>query len=77
MGLPRHPKKDIEYALEYAEEQGWTVTSVLRGHRWGVLACPTGERVVPVWSTPKSPTSHAMNLRRRVDRCQHDVPEAP
>jgi hypothetical protein len=33
---PRHPNKEIEAAVQYAEVNGWTCT-VLGGHAWGIL----------------------------------------
>jgi hypothetical protein len=32
MARRRHPKKDVEGALRYAEEAGWTVESTVPGH---------------------------------------------
>jgi len=36
---PRHPNKEIEKALAYAETQGWRVV-LLNGHAWGKIQCP-------------------------------------
>jgi len=35
MALSRHPKKEIEAVLQYAESRGWRVVQVKRGHNWG------------------------------------------
>jgi hypothetical protein len=31
----KHPKKDVERALRFAELAGWTVRPTSTGHRWG------------------------------------------
>src|SRR3954468_16239711 len=36
---PRHPNKEIEAALAYAEGRGWRIVR-LRGHAWGKMMCP-------------------------------------
>ncbi|HWE64620.1 MAG TPA: hypothetical protein VHB98_23130 [Chloroflexota bacterium] len=69
----RHPKKDVEVALVYAHEHGWTVAQTVAGHRWGVARCGKGCSV-SVWSTPKNPGNHARAIRRAVDNCPHVGP---
>lgn len=69
----RHPNKDIESAIQYAELHGWTWTTS-GGHAWGILRCPHGQRggcQLSVWSTPRNPSMHARLIRRRVDQCPH------
>lgn len=71
--MPRHvhPKKDVEDALRHAENAGWRVT-VGGSHAWGRMYCPYNDKdcrcgefcITSVWSTPKSPGSHARALRR-------------
>lgn len=71
-----HPKKDIEEALRHAEAAGWRI-SVGGSHAWGKMFCPYKEDVCrcgefcvsSIWSTPKSPGTHAKALRRVVDNC--------
>ena len=56
----RHPNKEIEAAVQYAEANGWTCT-VPGGHAWGILWCTHGRRGgcrFGVWSTPRSPDNH-------------------
>ncbi len=68
---PRHPNKEVEEAVEYAESLGWTVRML--GH-WGRLLCPHADRngcQVGVFSTPKNCGNHARQIRRDVDRCPH------
>jgi len=73
MTRPRHPKPEIEKAIQYAVELGWNV-EVSNGHFWGRLFCPHRTReecIVSVWSTPRSPENHARQIRKVVDRCSH------
>ena len=76
--MPRklHPNKDIEAVLRYAEDRGWTVVPK-GGHAWGRIKCPFNDQecrcgefcISCVWSTPRSPTNHARQLRRVIDKC--------
>lgn len=66
----RHPKKEIEVALTYAESRGWTVTARSRkkSHAWGRAVSPDGARKVRIDGTPRSPGNVAKQIRRAVDR---------
>lgn len=76
MPRPRHPNKDIDAALQYAQSSGWRIERAA-GHAWGRMYCPfnslacrCGEFcVVSIWSTPRNPRNHARQLRRVVDHC--------
>ncbi|MDT6961112.1 hypothetical protein QTN24_06365 [Cupriavidus sp. SZY C1] len=76
MGRTRHPKKEVEAAVRYAEQEFWRCT-VGGAHAWGKLYCPyhcaacrCGEFcIVSIWSTPRDPAQHARFLRRVVDNC--------
>jgi hypothetical protein len=73
MPRPRHPKPEIEKAVRYAEQLGWSVT-ISNGHAWGRLYCPFSSRegcIISVWSTPRSPDNHARQIRKAVDSCEH------
>lgn len=73
MARSRHPNKDIEAAVAYAEERGWTWAKV-SGHAWGKILCAHHNRdgcVIFIWSTPRSAGNHANQIRREVDRCPH------
>lgn len=75
MSRPRHPDKDVEEAVRYAEERGWTVR--MQGH-WGRLYCAQADREgcqFGVWSTPKNAGNHAKQIVRVVDRCPHQKRE--
>ena len=73
---PRHPNKEIENALAYAEKNGWRVV-LLKGHAWGKIQCPWNDAEcrcgtfcqASVWSTPRVPEHMAHNIRRVVDGC--------
>lgn len=74
---PTHPNKEIEAAVTYAEDQGWSWIKV-KGHAWGKLLCAKHDRegcTLFVWSTPKKPEYHAKQLRRDIDRCPHQEEE--
>jgi len=67
-----HPNRYIRGALQYAEEQGWTIRkSGPRAHAWGVIFCSFGHRAcwMAIYSTPTNPEKHARDIRRTVDRC--------
>lgn len=71
MSRPRHPDKEIEEAVAYAEALGWRWRK--QGH-WGRLYCAHADRSgcqVGVNGTPKDASAHARQIRRAVDRCQH------
>ena len=41
MADKKHPKKEIQAAVEYAESKGWRIeASKGSGHAWGVMLCP-------------------------------------
>ena len=69
----RHPKPQVEKAVQYAEQLGWRV-ELSNGHAWGHLYCPQSDRtgcIVSVWSTPRSADNHARQLRKAIDCCPH------
>jgi hypothetical protein len=72
-GRPKHPNKEIEAAVQYAESKGWTC-KMSNGHAWGRILCPHRDRsgcMTGIWSTPKNREGHARSLIRFVDRCTH------
>ncbi|MDO8848944.1 MAG: hypothetical protein Q7W51_11225 [Coriobacteriia bacterium] len=80
MSRRRHHNQHVEIALRYAEARGWRVEPAgARSHAWGRMLCPhpcekcrEGEFcMVSVWSTPRSPETHAQQLRRVVDGCMN------
>jgi len=76
MSRSRHPKKEVEAALRYAERHGWTVEQG-GSHAWGKMICPTMSKdcrcgafcISGIHSTPRDAGTHATQLRRVVDKC--------
>ncbi len=76
MARKRHPKKEIEAALRYAESHGWQV-EVGGSHSWGKIYCPYNDKdcrcgefcVSSIWSTPRNLVNHANQIKRVVDNC--------
>lgn len=72
---PKHPNKDIEKALQYAEAKGWRYQySGNSAHAWGRMLCPLANRdghAMSIWSTPRSAENHAKQIKRTVDACEH------
>ena len=60
---PKHPKKEINDALDYAAQLGFVVEQTAVGHKWGRIKC-TCRAMFSVWSTPKSPFNHGRQIRR-------------
>ena len=77
MARSRHPDKEIEDAVAYAEGLGWRVIPV-SGHAWGRLYCAWADRdgcMISVWSTPRSAGNHARDIIRAIGRCPHQEKE--
>nr|WP_128293216.1 hypothetical protein [Afifella aestuarii] len=77
MPRSRHPNKEIEAAVRFAETRGWRLEK-RQGHCWGRLFCAFADRegcIVSVWSTPRKPQNHAEGIRRAVLRCPHQAVE--
>jgi hypothetical protein len=36
---PKHPKKEINDALDYAAQLGFVVEQTAAGHKWGRIKC--------------------------------------
>lgn len=74
---PIHPNKEIEAAIQYAEAKGWRYkASGKSAHAWGRLLCAFADRggcQMSVWSTPASPEDHAKAIRRKAEKCPHQV----
>lgn len=81
VGRKKHPNKNIEAAVRYAEGRGWAYRpSGKSAHAWGFLLCPRYDEDCrcgkfcrnSVWSTPGNPVSHAKAIRKWVDGCVHN-----
>lgn len=71
MTRPRHPEKEVEAVVAYAESKGWRWQA---GAHWARMFCPRANRDgcrVSVFGTPRDAGDHAKDLRRQVDRCPH------
>jgi hypothetical protein len=69
----RHPKKEVEEAVQRAEARGWRV-KLGSGHCWATLRCPRTERSgcqFIVFSTPRNPGNHAKRILQALDDCDH------
>ncbi|NNJ26053.1 hypothetical protein [Alienimonas chondri] len=70
-----HSNKHIREAIEYAVSRGWRLEKGGKSsHTWGKLLCPCNVRggcIRRVYSTPRSPESHAGQIRKEVDACVH------
>jgi len=78
MSRPRHPNKEIEHSIQYAEKCGWSVR-LSEGHPWGHLYCPYNARDgcrVRVMSTPRNPENHARHIWREIELCPHSPGQA-
>jgi len=73
----RHPSKEIESAIKYAEQNAWCyIKAGTSAHAWGRLRCPQQNREgcsLSIWSTPRNTIRHAKQIRSRVDQCPHKV----
>ena len=71
----KHPNKDIEQAIQYAESHGWIYQQPgASAHAWGRLYCPLRTReghIISVWSTPRDAAMHARMICQRVNKCEH------
>ena len=67
MARDRHQRKQVEAALRFAEEQGFSVEVHHAGHTWGHVIAPNGQHL-RVWSTPKDADVAARMIRRFVLR---------
>jgi hypothetical protein len=74
--MPKHPKKDIEDAIQYALVLGWRYKQAGNSsHAWGRLLCcladPRGCSI-SIWSSPRDPVNHAKQIKRKVMSCPHN-----
>lgn len=71
----KHPQKEIEDAIKYAEDHGWSYKpSGHSAHACARMLCPlrtTEGCQMSIWSTPRSASQHARQITRRVQQCTH------
>ena len=73
----KHPTKEIEAALRFAESEKWRV-DVGGSHAWGKMFCPFNQEtcrcgefcITSIWSTPRDAENHARVLKRVVEKCE-------
>src|SRR3546814_18049315 len=79
MARSKHPKPEIEAALQHAEEHGWTIKEG-GSHAWGRMFCPYNDETcrcgefcsTSIWSKPRSPGNHGKQLRRVLNNCARE-----
>ena len=72
----KHPCKEIETVLRFAEDCGWRVEPG-GSHAWGRMYCPRNDSccrcgefcIASIWSTPRNATNHARAILRVVKNC--------
>ncbi len=71
----KHPIKEIEAAVCYAEKEEWKYRKPgSSAHAWGRLHCPQNTRegcAMSVWSTPRNPENHSKQIIKNVKKCPH------
>ncbi len=79
MRRKKHPNKEIEEAIQYAESKGWRYKKAGKSaYAWGRLLCPETSVEgcqMSVWTTPRSTGNHAKRILRKVDNCDHGEKE--
>ncbi len=65
--MARHPHKEINKALQRADDAGFEVVKVKSRHLRGKVIAPNGQELM-VWSTPRSPETMAKRIREFVRR---------
>ncbi len=76
MKRPKHPHKDIEAVIRYAEDCGWRYKPAgSSSHAWGRLFCPLASReggcILSIWCTPHSAETHATQIMQALKHCSH------
>ena len=72
----RHAKKEIARALKRAVRAGLLVIEIHNGHRWGEVICEPCSAKRAVYSTPRSPGTHAKQIDRFTTQHTHPLPAA-
>lgn len=86
MARKKHKNKEIEEALQYAEQHGWSVEVHLKSksHTWGVMKCESNSSIcwnglhcsTSIWSTPRNAHNHASQIKKIVDKCIYNKDDA-
>jgi len=78
MARKKHPDKELEEALQYAEKNGWLV-EIGGSHAWGKIYCPYNDKecrcgefcIASISSSPRNAGNHARQIKRLVDNCKN------
>lgn len=66
----RHPKAPVATAIGGLGD-GFRVTTVHKGHRWGQVECQVCGATFAIWSTPRDEDVHGQQIRRFARRHEH------
>jgi len=78
----KHPNKDIEASIRYAERHGWRLEKPGNSaHAFGSLLCPHNDATcrnglfcrTSIYGTPRNAENYAKQIKRRVDKCRHQA----
>jgi len=80
MRRKKHPNKEIEEAVVYAEKHGWQIRAA-KGHAWGRMYCQHNSIdcrcgnfcITSIWSTPRNTINHARQVRKIVNHCKYFI----
>lgn len=70
----KHPRNQVEHAIQYAERFGWRI-EVNRAH-WGIMYCPQDDRTgckYSVSGTPRNADDEAKRIYKAVDTCREKM----
>ena len=67
---PKHPKKEINDALDYAAQLGFVVEQTAAGHKWDRIQVHVQSNVFGLVDA-KEPFNHGRQIRRWVDQHNH------
>jgi hypothetical protein len=72
---PRHQKKDIQVALKYAREQGWSLRKGT-GHLWGTIYCSRDANnscLIKIYGTGANPSEGRKRVLEVITSCEHKI----
>jgi len=72
----RHPKNEINGALDALDNADFEVTQAKNGHTWGFVTCRKCGKRQRIWSTPKNPGNDANHIRQFSTKHEHNDEES-
>ncbi|MDR7301424.1 hypothetical protein JOF55_001605 [Haloactinomyces albus] len=72
-----HDKPDVDKVIKkLVDEHGWRYIEAGHGYR---LLCPCGDDYIEVSSTPRNPSTHARQIKRKSQQCpdRHELSPHP